>query len=143
MDINNINVKENFDILSMTTFKVGGLVKKVYFPENQKECVALLQNVKSPVILGSCSNVIFSSQGFDGIVISTIKMNNMFIRGLKMVLECGVKGPMASQTAHQNGLSGFEFMIGFPGSIGGNVFMNDRAHGQNISDTFVQACVYD
>ena len=143
MDINNINVKENFDISSMTTFKVGGLVKKVYFPENQKEFVALLQNVKNPVILGSCSNVIFSSQGFDGIVISTIKMNNMFVRGLKMVLECGVKGPMASQTAHQNGLSGFEFMIGFPGSIGGNVFMNAGAHGQNISDTFVQACVYD
>lgn len=143
MEINDIELKENFDITSMTSFKVGGVVKKAYFPANQKEFVALLQAVKNPVVLGSCSNVIFSSQGYDGVIISTTKMNNLSVRGTKMVLECGVKGPMASQTAYQNGLSGFEFMIGFPGSIGGNVCMNAGAHGQNISDTFVQACVYD
>ena len=143
MELKNIECKENFDISSMTSFKVGGLVKKVYFPANQKEFVFLLQNIKNPIVLGACSNVIFSSQGYDGVVISTIRMNNFIVRGTKMILECGVKGPMASQTAYQNGLSGFEFMIGFPGSIGGNVFMNAGAHGQTIADTFVQACVYD
>lgn len=143
MEIANIELKENYDISTMTTFKVGGVVKKIYFPANQKEFVALLKSVKNPVVLGACSNVIFSTQGFDGVVISTIKMNNLSVRGTKMVLECGVKGPMASQTAYQNGLSGFEFMIGFPGSIGGNVYMNAGAHGQTVSDSFVQACVYD
>lgn len=143
MELNNIELKENFDISSMTSFKVGGLVKKVYFPANQKEFVFLLQNVKNPIVLGSCSNVIFSSQGCDGVVISTVKMKEISVRGKKVFLECGVKGPMASQTVYENGLSGFEFMIGFPGSIGGNVYMNAGAHGQTVADTFVQACVYD
>ena len=143
MEIKNIEVKENFDISQMTSFKVGGNVKKVYFPATQKEFVLLLQSIKNPLILGSCSNIIFSSQGYDGVVISTTKMNNISVRGKKIIVECGVKGPMASQTAHQHSLSGFEFMIGFPGSIGGNVCMNAGAHGQTIADTFVQACVYD
>lgn len=138
-----IELKENFDITNMTSFKVGGVVKQVYFPANQKEFVHLLQTTKNPIVLGSCSNIIFSSQGYDGVIISTAKMGNCTIRGTKIIVECGVKGPMASQLAYQNGLSGFEFMIGFPGSIGGNVFMNAGAHGQTIADTFVQACVYD
>jgi UDP-N-acetylmuramate dehydrogenase len=50
---------------------------------------------------------------------------------------------MASQMAYNSSLSGFEFMIGFPGTIGGNVYMNAGAHGQNISDTCVEVCLYD
>lgn len=138
-----IESKENFEISGMTTFKVGGIVKKIYFPANQQEFTKLLSTIKNPVILGSCSNIIFSSQGYDGEIISTTKMCNIQVRGTQVIAECGVKGPMASQTAYEYGLSGFEFMIGFPGTIGGNVFMNAGAHGQNIADTFVKACLYD
>ncbi len=143
MQIKEIEVRENFDITNLTTFKVGGIVKRVYFPANQQEFVELLKTVKNPVVLGGCSNVIFSSQGYDGDVISTIKMDNISVRGTRIIAECGVRGPIASQTAYQSSLSGFEFMIGFPGTIGGNVFMNAGAHGQNISDTFERACLYD
>ena len=138
-----IELKENYDIKNMTTFKAGGNVKQVYFPANQQEFIYLLKNIKNPVILGGCSNVIFSSQGFDGVVISTVKMAQITVRGTKIIAECGVKGPMASQTAYNSGLSGFEFMIGFPGTIGGNIFMNAGAHGQNIADTFSKACLFD
>ena len=70
-------------------------------------------------------------------------MSQIFVRGTKILVECGVKGPFASQTAYNSSLSGFEFMIGFPGTLGGNIFMNAGAHGQNISDTFTKACLYD
>lgn len=143
MEIKEIEVKENFDITNMTTFKVGGIVKKIYFPANQQEFVFLLSKIKNPVILGGCSNIIFSSQGYDGEIISTIKMDTIQVRGTHIIAECGVKGPMASQSAYNSSLSGFEFMIGFPGTIGGNICMNAGAHGQNISDTLVKACVYD
>lgn len=43
----------------------------------------------------------------------------------------------------EKSLSGFEFMIGFPGSIGGEVFMNASAQGQAISDYLVSALVFD
>ncbi|MCM1266161.1 MAG: UDP-N-acetylmuramate dehydrogenase [Candidatus Gastranaerophilales bacterium] len=138
-----IELKENYEISNMTTFKVGGNVKQVYFPTNQQEFIYLLKTVKNPIVLGACSNIIFSSAGFDGTIISTIKMNEIMVRGTKIITACGVKGPSASQTAYNSGLSGFEFMIGFPGSIGGNVYMNAGAHGQNISDTFSKACLYD
>ena len=138
-----IEVKENYEIKNLTTFKVGGNVKQIYFPANQQEFVYLLKTIKNPLILGGGSNVIFSSQGYDGVVISTIKMSQIFVRGTKILVECGVNGPFASQTAYNSSLSGFEFMIGFPGTLGGNIFMNAGAHGQNISDTFTKACLYD
>lgn len=138
-----IEVKENYEIKNLTTFKVGGNVKQIYFPANQQEFVYLLKTIKNPLILGGGSNVIFSSLGYDGVVISTIKMSQIFVRGTKIIVECGVKGPFASQTAYNSSLSGFEFMIGFPGTLGGNIFMNAGAHGQNISDTFTKACLYD
>lgn len=138
-----IEVKENYEIKNLTTFKVGGNVKQIYFPANQQEFVYLLKTIKNPLILGGGSNVIFSSQGYDGVVISTIKMSQIFVRGTKILVECGVKGPFASQTTYNSSLSGFEFMIGFPGTLGGNIFMNAGAHGQNISDTFTKACLYD
>lgn len=138
-----IEVKENYEIKNLTTFKVGGNVKQIYFPANQQEFVYLLKTIKNPLILGGGSNVIFSSQGYGGVVISTIKMSQIFVRGTKIIVECGVKGPFASQTAYNSSLSGFEFMIGFPGTLGGNIFMNAGAHGQNISDTFTKACLYD
>lgn len=138
-----IEVKENYEIKNLTTFKVGGNVKQIYFPANQQEFVYLLKTIKNPLILGGGSNVIFSSQGYDGVVISTIKMSQIFVRGTKILVECGVKGPFASQTSYNSSLSGFEFMIGFPGTLGGNIFMNAGAHGQNISDTFTKACLYD
>ena len=138
-----IEVKENYEIKNLTTFKVGGNVKQIYFPANQQEFVYLLKTIKNPLILGGGSNVIFSSQGYDGVVISTIKMSQIFVRGTKILVECGVKGPFSSQTAYNSSLSGFEFMIGFPGTLGGNIFMNAGAHGQNISDTFTKACLYD
>lgn len=138
-----IEVKENYEIKNLTTFKVGGNVKQIYFPANQQEFVYLLKTIKNPLILGGGSNVIFSSQGYDGVVISTVKMSQIFVRGTKILVECGVKGPFASQTAYNSSLSGFEFMIGFPGTLGGNIFMNAGAHGQNISDTFTKACLYD
>ena len=143
MELKDIEVKENFDITSMTSFKVGGCVSKMYFPANQKEFVYLLANIKNPIVLGSCSNIIFSSQGYDGEVISTMKMNSSEVRGTHITAECGLRGPMVSQIAYEHSLSGFEFMIGFPGSIGGNVFMNAGAHGQNISDTFIKGCFFD
>ncbi len=143
MEVKTIECKENFDITNMTTFKVGGIVKKIYFPTNQQEFVYLLQTIKNPLIIGGASNILFSSQGYDGVIISTVKMSQVSIRGTRVLAECGVKGPMASQAAYNAGLSGFEFMIGFPGTIGGNVFMNAGAHGQIISDTFIKACLYD
>lgn len=136
-------VKENYEIKNLTTYKIGGRVKKVYFPETQAELTDLLREHSDALVLGSCSNVLISSNGYDGELIITSELKQYEIKGTKVFVSCGVKGPFLSQKTAEAGLSGFEFMIGFPGSIGGDIFMNAGAHGQNISDNLTQCCLFD
>ena len=138
-----MQIKEDFEIKNYTTYKIGGKVKKVYFPESQAEFIELLNDLDNYVVLGNCSNVLISSNGYSGNLILTNELNQFEIRGLKVFASAGVKGPMLSQKTAEQGLSGFEFMIGFPGSIGGCICMNAGAHGQTISDSLVQCCLYD
>ena len=139
----NIEVIENFDAKNLTSFKVSGLIKKAFFPKNTDELIHLLKTLKSPIVLGNCSNVLISSFGYNGDVIFTTKCNSINVKNNKITAECGAKGPMASKIALENSLSGFEFMIGFPGSIGGEVYMNASAHGQTISDFLTSTTVFD
>ena len=138
-----IECKENCEIRQMTTFKIGGKVDKVYFPQNQSEFVYLLGSLKKYIVLGSCSNVLISSEGYRGNIILTTKMKDFHINGNCVTAECGVKGPMLAQQTAEAGLSGFEFMIGFPGTIGGEIYMNASAHGQSVSDRLTRCCLYD
>lgn len=138
-----MQIREDFEIKNLTTYKIGGRVKKLFMPETMEEFTGLLRELKDYIVLGSCSNVLFSSNGFNGNVIVTTEMKKFEIRGTKVYAECGVKGPMLAQKTSDASLSGFEFMIGFPGSIGGNVFMNAGAHGQCISDCLISCCLFD
>jgi len=136
-------VKENFEIKNYTTYKIGGLVKTVYLPETQAEFTELLREKNNALVLGNCSNILFSSNGYQGEIILTTELKQFEIKGTHIFTSCGVKGPLLAQKAAEEGLSGFEFMIGFPGSIGGDIYMNAGAHGQNISDCIVQCCLFD
>lgn len=136
-------VKEDFEIKNLTTYKIGGKVKRVYFPESQAEFAEILRELDEYIVLGSCSNVLFSSNGFDGNVIMTTELKQYEIRGTRVFASAGVKGPLLAQKAAEAGLSGFEFMIGFPGSVGGDICMNAGAHGQCISDNLIQVSVYN
>lgn len=138
-----IEVKENYNIKNLTSFKIGGEVDKLYFPKNQQEFIYLLKTLNSPIIIGNWSNVLISSNGIRGNVISTANLDRVTIEGTKITSECGLKGPKLAQIALENGLGGFEFMSGFPGSIGGNIYMNASAHEQSISDFLLRVHVFD
>lgn len=138
-----IEIKNNFNAKNMTSFKVSGLIKTAYFPKDVDELVFLLNNIEKPLVLGNCSNVLISSYGYDGNVIFTSNCNKYEINKNNVYAECGVKGPLLSQVVCELSLSGFEFMIGFPGSIGGEVYMNASAHSQAISDNLTSAVVFD
>lgn len=135
-------IEKDFDIKNYTTFKIGGKIDEVLFPDNVDDFVHLLQKYPNIPVLGNLSNTLISSSGYDGRVILTSKMNNITIDGTKVVADCGVKGPKLSQEVCAAGLSGLEFMIGFPGSVGGEVYMNASANGQCISDNLVSVLCY-
>lgn len=138
-----IEFQENVSMKNYTSFKVGGIAKIVYFPKSKEELVELLMNNPNAIVLGNCSNTIVSSNGIDEELIITTKMNSYSFENTTLKADCGVKGPLISQKAQEQGLSGFEFMIGFPGTIGGMVYMNAGAHNQETAAAFVEADVFD
>lgn len=136
-------VIENYELKKHTTFKIGGCAKRAFFPKTVEEFTQLLTELENPVILGGCSNILISSGGIDNDVILTSGLNNFSFENNRIYAQCGVKVPMLSREAEHNSLSGMEFMIGFPGSVGGAVYMNASAHSQAISDTFLSCRVFD
>lgn len=137
-----IEVEKNFDIKNLTSFKIGGRVCEVFFPENLSEIEQILtQNPNLPVF-GNLSNTLISSDGYDGGIILTTKMKNIVINENHVLADAGVKGPKLSQEVCKAGLSGLEFMIGFPGAVGGEVCMNASANSQAISDTLVSVTAF-
>ena len=137
-----INCEENFEIKKLTSFKIGGSVARVYFPQTEAEFVEVMEHEPAAVVLGNISNVLISDSGFSGAVVLTSKMNKITFYGNRVVAECGVKGQKLAQEVAKAGLGGLEFMIGFPGAVGGEVYMNASANGQAISDNFVKARCY-
>lgn len=135
-------VEENFDIKKLTSFKIGGKIAKMIFPETVDEFVMALQENVGAFVVGNLSNTLVSSDGFDGVVISTSKLNQIKIDGTTVTAGAGVRGPKLSQVVAEKNLSGLEFMIGFPGSVGGEVFMNAGANGQCVADVLKSAKVF-
>ena len=138
----NIEIVENFEIKNLSTFKIGGKIAKVYFPKSLDDMLDILRQNPGIKVLGNLSNTLISSSGYDKEIILTTKMNDVRIDGNKVFAQCGVKGPKLSQIVCEKGLSGLEFMIGFPGSVGGEVCMNASANKQSISDNLVSVTCY-
>ena len=128
---------KNFDIKTSTMYKIGGQIKEVFYPETLDEFVEILKNNPNIKVFGNLSNTLVSTFGSEESIVVTTNMKDIKIEGTKVVALCGVKGPKLAQEVAKQGLSGFEFMIGFPGSIGGEVYMNASAHNQAISDKLV------
>ena len=109
-----MQIRNNFEIKNLTTYKIGGKVKTLYLPETLEELTSILRELDEYVVLGSCSDVLFSSNGYSGNVIITTEMKKFEIRGTKIYAECGVKDPMLAKSVSEVSLSGLEFLIGLP-----------------------------
>lgn len=138
-----VEVVNNCSLKDYSYFKIGGTAERVYFPKSEDELVYLLNTLENPLVFGGMSNVLFSSIGVEQDVIITSKMTDFSIVDKKVNALCGVRGAALSRACVEQSLSGIEFMSGFPGTIGGNVFMNASAHGQAVLDTIVSAKVFD
>ena len=77
-------IEKNFDIKNYTTFKIGGKIDEVFFPDNVDDFVHLLQKYPNIPVLGNLSNTLISSSGYEGRVILTSKMDNITIDGTKV-----------------------------------------------------------
>ena len=147
-----IEFKRDLSLASISTFKVGGAADVVAYPDTEEKLIALIdaaEEVGVPhKVIGNTSNLLFSDNGYRGIIIITKKLSEVAICDLDSThkllrAEAGAMLPAISERAAKSSLSGFEFACGIPGTVGGAVFMNAGAHGGAISDILIKSRAYD
>lgn len=122
-----------------TTFRIGGKADAFWTPKDTRELTAGLKLLKEsgvPVtVLGNGSNVLVRDKGVRGCVVSLgAPMAEVSIEGTGLTAGAGaILGAVANRAA-EAGLTGLEFAVGIPGSIGGAVYMNAGAYGGEIKD---------
>jgi len=131
-----------------TTIKIGGEADRLCHPQNVGELVQLVNELKDKnedwYVIGGGSNLLISSDGVKGTVIRTTQLIaiNTPEPGI-LEAEAGARLPHLARQAAQLGLSGLEFAVGIPGTVGGGVIMNAGAHGSQISAILETATVLD
>ena len=138
-----VKIFKDYEIKNESTFRIGGIVDEVAMPETTEELIELLSSDEYDFVLGNCSNVLFSSENINKKIILTKNITDYEINGTQVKVSCGTRGPIIAKKCAEQGLSGFEFLIGFPGSFGGMICMNASAHNQAIADSFISARVYN
>lgn len=143
----NIEIKKNFQFKKYTTYGLGGVAKIAFFPKSESECAEIYdfvqENYSRYVILGNGSNVLASSEFFDGAIISTRQFDK--INKLDKVLYCesGVTVKRLLDYCIEEGLSGIEYLAGIPASIGGLAYMNAGTFNKHISENIINVRLYD
>ncbi len=142
-----IEKKTSFDLSKASTFRIGGLASLALFPKTEDELMLSIKTaIKNKIrfeIVGNGSNVLFSDDGFDGVVIFTSKLNNTRIEGNIITAQTGAKLVKISSLALENSLSGFEFAHGIPGTVGGAIVMNAGAYGGDMSGVVISSRYFD
>ena len=131
-----------------TSFRIGGPADVLAQPGNEAELAELLKRAAHhavPVTLvGNGSNLLVRDKGIRGLV---IKLSNLFssitVAGNVLTFGCGISLAMASKKAASLSLSGLEFAVGIPGTIGGAVYMNAGAYDGEMAKVVTSVQVMD
>ncbi len=139
---------ENELMAKHTSYGIGGPAKAYIIPKdrNDLEKIIMFSNTHSiPVyFIGSGSNLLVADDGVNGIVISPAKsLKNLKINGTIICAESGVMlGRLVKECIKRN-LTGFESLVGVPGTLGGALVMNAGAFGGEISNYLTSVDVMD
>ena len=129
-----------------TTFRAGGKADYLVMPSNEeqvRDLVLLLKKENVPYyVMGNGSNLLVRDQGFKGVIIQIArKMNQIRVEGETIYAQAGALLSKIAAQALGEGLTGFEFASGIPGTLGGAVMMNAAAYGGEMKQVIVNACV--
>lgn len=131
-------LEENADLSRFTTVRVGGRGRYLARPESEQEIADLLawagdRDLEIGVV-GSGSNLLISDRGFNGLV---LKLDGALtaIEHEGTVVSCGGGARLPSVAAKTAGwgLTGLEFGVNIPGTVGGAVRMNANAYGGELA----------
>ncbi|MEM9465857.1 MAG: UDP-N-acetylmuramate dehydrogenase [Actinomycetota bacterium] len=134
---------------SLTTYRVGGRAAAMVVVDDHETLSTVAAAVAGTGIalrtLGRGSNLLVADRGFDGLVVHLAGDYT----GINVVDETTViaggaaKLPVVARTTVGYGLTGFEWAVGVPGSIGGAVRMNAGGHGADMAASLLDADIVD
>ena len=121
-----------------TWFKVGGPAEVLFRPEDEDDLRSFLFALSADIpvcIIGNASNLLVRDGGVPGVVVRLgRKFSSIDVTGMQFRIGGGAADLNVARKARDNGISGFEFLSGIPGTIGGAVHMNAGAYGSEIKD---------
>ena len=134
--INCGKVLENCSLKQYTTYRAGGIADYIVFPESIEQLKNLMsylkeKNIKHKVV-GYGSNLLFSDDGYRGVLIKLDALHTCEFYGTIVVVGAGYPLMKLAIKAAKLGLTGLEFAAGIPGTIGGAIYMNAGAYKSDM-----------
>lgn len=138
----------NESLAPYTTYRLGGPAAVFATPRNDDDLFLVAEVVRdtglATLVVGRGSNLLVADEGFAGIVISLAKMAD-WVSFDDVVVNVGAAMalPVLARRCVGAGLTGFEWAVGVPGSVGGAVRMNAGGHGSDMAASLAGAHLLD
>lgn len=143
-------LRRDAPLAPLTTYRLGGPAAVLVEPAGAEDVTTVAEVLRSAgdvplLVLGRGSNTVVSDRGWPGLVLhvgpglSWIEASG----DRDVVAGAGTTMPQLANWAARRGLTGLEFLVSIPGSVGGGVRMNAGAHGGEIADHLVAASILD
>ena len=130
-------VQLDFPLARLTTVRTGGSGEFFARAGGEGKLLELLswaQEAGAPVhVVGSGSNLLVADEGVEGLSIKLDgELAQIEVQGSRMICGGGARLPAVAARAAREGLSGIEFGVNIPGTVGGAVRMNANAYGGEL-----------
>lgn len=140
-------VIENASFRNLTTYKIGGTIALLCYPDDVKNLIKLLKFLKEKnvnyKILGKGSNIIPSDNKYEGVIIKLDNLNKIEVHPRHVIVGSGVSLMQLANQISKSGYTGLEFACGIPGTVGGAIYMNAGAYNKSMSDILMSVKVLD
>lgn len=127
----------NYSLKNANWFKVGGPAEVFYKPNNLEELSTFLEQLPNDIdinMLGVGSNILIRDGGVKGVVIKLGKeFNYIENHDDKLFVGGAVLDYNLAQYCLRQSISGFEFMVGIPGTVGAGIVTNAGAYGSDFA----------
>ena len=139
-----VRCRRNEPLAAHTTMRVGGPADVLVVAKDVSTLTGLVREARVAGIpfclLGRGSDVVVADAGCRGLVILS-RAEGWRIEGDRMTAEAGLPLARAATLAQRAGLSGLEFGLAIPGTVGGAIWANAGAHGAEVADVLESVVV--
>ena len=133
-----MNILNDVRLAEYSSYKIGGPAKYFVITRTIEEVKEAIDFAKAEglkfFILGGGTNLLFSDEGYDGLVIKN-ELKGVKISGEILTVKSGENLTLTVKKTLENGLAGLEWAYGVPGSVGGAIRGNAGAYGGEMKDS--------